>query len=218
MKKYLVFLLLLNFLFSPVQVFSAQTDSANEFDITIKDIPPGGGSSHTGSKGLSDGVVTGIVLGSVFGGLAAVGGGAYYLYQKGIRPVCGCVLGEKRRLCFEKADCSKKHIFIKNQEIKNNTYNRAYIENPSAEKPVRIRVTQHSEAFTVNKSKPSLDVRVFAGKKEIPLFTKKIDAANGVLIKEGEILPNTENPLFVDTILTDSKHSLKYDIKIEILE
>ncbi len=73
--------------------FCNDTESTNLFEIPIDSVPPGGGGSG-GGGGLSRGAVTAIALGSVFGGLGALGGIGYYFYKNNLVLKPGNVFGQ----------------------------------------------------------------------------------------------------------------------------
>lgn len=218
MKKFFIFVLCL----IQLEGFCSVSNSNNTFDITINDIPPGGGGkSGEKSSGLSDGAVTAITLGSIFGGLAA-GGAGYYFYKKGtcltgacvwddsnpLTPICGDrkkeyiadnyfylkKAVENEEICL---DCSKKkYIFVKDFEIKNKTFSRFYFKN---EDFTKIKIIQYSKPFAISKNIPELDTKIFLDDKEIALNTEKINATEGILIKRGELIKN--EIYFADTSL-----------------
>ncbi len=210
MKKFFVFLLCL----IQLQGFCAPNNSNNTFDITIDDIPPGGGSNDK-SGGLSGGAVTAITLGSIFGGLAMGG-----FYKKGTCLTGACVWDKSNPLvpiCGERKkeyinntypnlkkaienediclDCSKKkYIFIKDYEIKNKTFSRTYFKN---EDFTKIKVIQYSAPFIASKNIPELDTKIFLDDEEIGLSTEKMKLKEGILIKKGRL---TKNEIyFMDT-------------------
>lgn len=229
MKKFFVFLLC----FIQLQGFCATSNSNNTFDITINDIPQGGGSHKSG--GLSGGAVTAITLGSIFGGLAA-GGVAYYFYKKGgcltgacvyeksnpLIPVCGDRKKEyiddsypqlKRAVENEEIcpDCSKKrYIFLKDSGIKNDTFIRFYFKN---ENFTGVKIIQYSQPYSLKKKMPELDTRIFLDDKEIALTTEKIDFQQGILIKKGNLVQN--KTYFADTSLVGGNSKNVYALILE---
>ncbi len=212
MKKFFVFL----FCLIHLQGFCAPNNSNNTFDITIDDIPPGGGDK---SGSLSGGAVTAITLGSIFGGLTA-GGIGYYFYKKGtcltgacvwdktnpLIPICGDRKKEyndnaypylkkaieNEDICLE---CSKKkYIFIKDYAIKNKAFLRFYFKN---EEFTKIKVIQYLKPFNILKNIPELDTKIFLDDEEIVLSSEKINPKEGILIKKGRL---TKNEIyFLDT-------------------
>lgn len=223
MRKFFVFLLCI----IQLQGFCATNNSNNTFDITINDIPPGGGDTSGGkSGGLSGGAVTAITLGSIFGGLAA-GGIGYYFYKKGtcltgacawdksnpLVPVCGDRKKEYDNYFYLKKaiknegvclDCSKKkYIFIGDTTIKNNTFLRFYFKN---EEFTKIKIIQYSKPFVVSKNIPELDTKIFQEDREIALSTEKINSKEGILIKKGMLAKN--GIYFFDTNLVSKNTSI----------
>lgn len=202
MKKFFVFIACM----MQLQGVCATNNSNNTFDITVKDIPPGGGSEKK-SSGLSGGAVTAITLGSIFGGLAA-GGVGYYFYKKGscltgacvwdktnpLIPICGDRIKEYKNYPYlNKAienvdiclDCSKKkYIFIKDSNIKNKTFKRFYFKNEGFTK---IKVIQYSQPFTISNKIPELNTKIFLENEEIALKTEKMNPKEGILIKNGRL-------------------------------
>lgn len=230
MKKFFVFLVFI----IQLQGFCATNVSNNTFDITINDIPPGGGSSEE-SGGLSGGAVTAITLGSIFGGLAA-GGIGYYFYKKGTCLTGACVWDKSDpliQICGDRikeynnypylqkaiegkeicSDCSKKkYIFIKDYVIKNKTFARFYFKN---EDFTKIRIIQYSKPFVVSKNMPELNTRIFFEENEIALSTEKIRPKEGILIKTGKLTPN--KVYFADTSLVgnDTKNIFAIILEFE---
>lgn len=76
MKK-LLCLFMISGMLLPQAVFADPMQSTNSFEIDVQEIPPGGGGGG-GGGGLSNGAVTAITLGSIFGGLGLLGGVGYY--------------------------------------------------------------------------------------------------------------------------------------------
>lgn len=189
MKKFFVFLLCI----IQLQGFCATDNSNNTFDITINDIPPGG-KSRGKSGGLSDGAITAITLGSIFGGLAA-GGIGYYFYKKGVCLTGACVSSKSNPLvpiCLDNSE--KKYIVIKDYVIKNKTFARFYFKN---EDFTKIKIMQYSNPFTVSKNMPEIDTKIFLEDKEIALSTEKMSPKEGILIKKGKLAKN--EVYFLDT-------------------
>ena len=229
MKKYFVFFLCL----VQLKGFCATNNSDNTFDITISDIPQGGGSNKSG--GLSSGAVTAITLGSIFGGLAAAGCG-YYFYKRGICitgacvsqksnpliPICGCKKNEyidnnypqlKRIIENEEIclDCSKKkYIFIKDSHIKNKTFTRFYFKNDNF---TRIKIIQYSKPFNTSKNILELNTKIFLEDEEVALSTEKINCKEGILIKKGKL--SKDGIYFADTSLVGKGDKNVYAIVIE---
>lgn len=209
MKK-LVSLLLLISMFSVNAAFCTDTQSQNAIEIPITTVPPGG-SDPLPRSGLSNGAVTAIVLGSTFGGLAALGGAAYYFAKSGLMLKAGQVLGqgcptetisiqdgkflEKLQLNCPKykhliTAIEKNHItgpngsrylVIQDMGIQNKTYNTIYFNLP---KPL------NGKALNVKITQIS-DVYTMNGKK--PALDTKI------LLSTDEKNPK-EIPLYVSQI------------------
>lgn len=156
MKKILSFCLMSMMLLSQAALCTPNT-SENAFEIPITEVPPGG---SNGSGGLSDGAITAIALGSVFGGLAALSGIGYYFYKNNIALKAGKIMGEKcpynticikddsllAKLktcpednkylirafnCTNPDDCqNKSFLVLKDTSVLNKTYNTVYFELP----------------------------------------------------------------------------------------
>lgn len=200
MKKFFVFLLCL----IQLQGFCATDNSNNTFDITINDIPPGGGTSGGKSGGLSDGAVTAITLGSIFGGLAA-GGIGYYFYKKGTCLTGACAYDKSNPLipiCLD--DSTKKYIFIKDCTIKNNTFLRFYFKN---EEFTKIKVKQYSNNIS------GLNTKIYLEDKEITLSTEKISHKEGILIKKGKL--TKDRIYFLDISLVSKNANNIFSIILE---
>lgn len=209
MRKIFVFLLCI----IQLQGYCATNNSNNSFDITINDIPPGGGGKSedkNSSGGLSDGAITAITLGSIFGGLAA-GGIGYYFYKKGTCLTGACVSPKSNPLIPICKDSSKKkYIFIKDCSIKNKTFKRFYFKN---ENFTKIKVTQYSKPFAVSKKIPELDTKIFLEDKEIALSTEKMSPQEGILIKKGKLEKN--EIYFLDTSLVSKNANNIFSITLE---
>lgn len=199
MKKFFVFLLCI----IQLQGFCATDNSNNTFDITINDIPPGGDSGGK-SGGLSDGAITAITLGSIFGGLAA-GGIGYYFYKKGTCLTGACVSSKSNPLipmCLDNSD--KKYIVIKDCAIKNKTFKRFYFKN---EDFTKIKLTQYSSNIS------GFDTRIYLEDKEIALSTEKINPKEGILIKKGKLSKN--EIYFLDTSFLGKNNENVFTLIIE---
>lgn len=229
MKRFFVFLLCI----VQLQGFCAVNNSNNTFDITINDIPAGGGSK---SGGLNGGAVTAITLGSIFGGLAA-GGVGYYFYKKGTCLTGACVWDKSNPLipiCGERKkeydnypylkkaieneeiclDCSKKkYIFIKDYAIKNKTFSRFYFKN---ENFTKIKIIQYSKSFAVSKNIPELNTKIFFEDEEIALSIEKMNSKKGILIKKGKLNPN--EIYFADTSFIGNNTENIFAIVLEFEE
>lgn len=194
-----------------MQGFCATNNSNNTFDITINDIPPGGGSSNNKPSGLSGWAVTAITLGSIFGGLAA-GGIGYYFYKKGTCLTGACVWDKSNPLipvCLDNS--KKKYIVIEDCAIKNKTFKRFYFKN---EDFTKIKVTQYSKPFAVSNNIPELDTKIFLEDKEIALSTEKINPKEGILIKKGKL--TTNEIYFLDTSLVGKDFENIFAIILEL--
>lgn len=217
MKKFLCLILIC--LSCPMVLSSPQT-SLNSFEIPINEVPPG---SKGGSKdsGLSDGAVTAITLGSVFGGLAAIGGLGWYFTKCTSGLACGCACGVETPLIpvFLKEFChnfsqttylkkafdlsnkspDKKYLFISDSEIKTKTYNTVIFEVPT-DMP-NFKIIQVADGF--------LDSKIIDSTTIIPL---KSNYKNGVLIKQGQLTKCNSS-----VALVTENHSCKkvYAIVIE---
>lgn len=204
MKK-LFCIILLNFFILPV--FSAVTDSNNSFEIELTEIPPGSSKSH---HGLSDGAVTAITLGSVFGGIGALTGIGYYFLKHSPGLTCGFACGEQcpyqlvplenleiKHTYLIKAyneieNKNEKYLIIPDTSIEPNTYNTVYFEVPYSDKEINFKIYQ---ASADNKE---LNSEIFINPKtnlvtKIPTAT--IKSENGIVIKQGKITPQ-KNELF----------------------
>lgn len=214
MKKiFLVLLLLL--MISQNVAFCAPTNSENAFEILIEEVPPGGGKK---SGGLSSGAVTAIALGSVFGGLAAIGGLTYYFLKCGMPLKAGCVLGACAPLTPVQSVIS-----VKEMQIENKTFNTVYIELPKfdTDKTINIKLTQTSKPYGIRGKLPELDTRLFengSDTKEYPMSVSKMDFQNGVLVKNGQItVSKNKTATLVTSYDSSSKSALyqKYNLLLE---
>ncbi len=199
MKKLLIFILV--FLICPLAFGTPQT-SLNSFEIPIDAVPPGTDNSTNSkhSNGLSDGAVTAITLGSVFGGLSAIGGLGWYLTKHNSGLACGCACGVKTPLkpIFLKDFCTdfsknkalekafalidksenKKYLFITDMKIKEKSYNTVIFEIP--QNMPNFKIIQVAEG--------QLNSKLIVSNTEIPV---KTNLNNKVIIKQGKI-PETK--------------------------
>lgn len=212
MKK--LFCLILVFLLFQTS-YAAVTDSNNSFEIELREVPPGGGKS---SGGLSDGAVTAITLGSVFGGLGALGGIGYYFLKPHSGLACGFACGEKcpyqivglenpeiitkspHTYLIKAYENSKKedwlkYLIIPDTKIEPNTFNTFYFELPEELLNSKFEIIQASESFGMSKNIPELDTNITS----LSASSSKIDSSKGLLIKLGEIINNQEKILTIST-------------------
>ena len=152
MKNFWIsFLLILFLLSSNMCCYSKQ--SLNTFRINIQDVPQQMPQKDDG--GLSDGVITAIALGSVFGGLGVLSGVGYYFYKnsKGLQAGCTCgqkcpyqtidsktyqeILTDKKRYTYlmkasEKSviNSNYRYLIIPDTEIKHRIFNTVFFELP----------------------------------------------------------------------------------------
>lgn len=215
MKKLFSIILLL-FLVSPV--FSAVTDSGNSFEIELNQVPPGSSKSH---RGLSDGAVTAITLGSVFGGIGAVTGIGYYFFKHSPGLTCGFACGEKcpyQLVSLENPGFitksnhtylikayneienkgAGKYLVIPDTSIEPNSYNTIYFEIPYENKEINFKIIQASAPIN-NKE---LDSEIFINPKtnlaaNIP--TAAVKSQNGIVIKQGKISPQKDKLFAINT-------------------
>lgn len=182
MKKFLLLNFVLFFMFQPV--YSNPQSSNNAFEIPIGKVPQG-----ESSKGLSNGAVTAIALGSAFGGVAALGGlGWYFAHRTGIACgyACGCdspyttilmsdfsVL-EKLKLdscknkylikAFEyinlEKTSSKRYLLVQDLNIKRKTYNTVFFDLPDSKELNQVKIIQVSDSFTIKDKYPGLDTKI----------------------------------------------------------
>lgn len=194
MKKILCLILI--FMLCPIGFCTPQT-SQNAFEILIDEVPPGGEeiSAQKQSGGLSDGAVTAITLGSVFGGLGILGGLGWYFAKHMSGLACGFACGMDKPIkpifladfCkdfsnnkylekvfgFLDKSSDKKYLFIPDTEINNRTYHTIIFEIPK-DMP-NFKIVQISDSM--------LNTSVVVSDKEIPTksyFQEKF------LIKKGK--------------------------------
>lgn len=222
MKK-LFCIILLTLFISPV--FSAVTDSNNSFEIELNQVPTGSSKSH---NGLSDGAVTAITLGSVFGGIGALTGIGYYFFKHSPGLTCGFACGEKCpyqlvslenpefitksnytyliKAYNELKNKNGKYLVIPDTSIEPNSYNTIYFEIPYKNKEINFKIYQASEPIN-NKE---LDSEIFINPKTnmitaIPTATLKTE--KGIVIKQGKIFPQNEKLFAINTYYkTSSKN------------
>lgn len=229
MKK-IFCLVLLAFFTSPV--FSAVTDSNNSFEIELNQVPPGK-SNH----GLSDGAVTAITLGSVFGGIGALTGIGYYFFKHSPGLTCGFACGEKcpyQLVSLENPEIIKKntylikayneienkkakYIIIPDTSIEPNTYNTVYFEIPYVDKEVNFEIYQASTPIN-NKE---LDSEIFTNPKTnlaavIPTATLKSE--KGIVIKQGKIFPQKDKLFAINTYYKTSNKNANSKIYAIIIK
>lgn len=209
MKKFLCFILIC-IISSPV--FAIGNNKTVNFDIDINQVPFKN-SNDGDSSGLSGGAVTGIVLGSVFGGLAAAGGLWYYfakrnnnlksakiLYQD---EPCNTVCFDEHKLSdfqkykyltktIEKTEIKScpdaKYLLISDAKIQNGTFDSVYFKLPEFTK---LRIIQISEPYKLNEKIPELDAKILytAGSgtiSELPMSATNINPGKGILEKSGQ--------------------------------
>lgn len=246
MKKFALLILVLFFV-AMQSAFATPQTSDNSFEIMIDQVPPGstpGGSKSSG--GLSDGVVTAITLGSVFGGIAALGGLGWYFSHK-IGLACGCVFGSEspystividdcsilEKLCgcknkyllkaFEfikpEKNSSKRYLLVQDMTIKSKTYNTIFFDLPD-KKFKNVKIVQISEPFKMKNNLSLLDTKIILNPKafyELPTTIAKNDSESGILIKKGIIEDNDNKTA---ALVTENKmQSLKnYAIIVEFSE
>lgn len=223
----LLCIILLTFFISPV--FSAVTDSNNSFEIELTQIPPGGEKNSKSHHGLSDGAVTAITLGSVFGGIGALTGIGYYFFKHSPKLTCGFACGEKchyQLVSLENSEFitkskhtylikayneienkkSEQYLIIPDTSIEPNTYNTVYFEVPYENKEINFKIIQASAAIN-NKE---LDSEIFINPKtnhtaNIPAKTLKSE--EGIVIKQGKISPQKDKLFAINTCYkTLNKH------------
>lgn len=218
MKKFIC-LILLCLLFQTS--YAAVTDSSNSFEIEIKEVPPGGEDNSPVVKshsGLSDGAVAAITLGSVFGGLGALGGVGYYFFKHQPGLACGFACGEKCPYqlvglenpeiitksshtylikAYEnlKKEDGQKYLIIPDTIINPNTFNTVFFELPEELRNSKFEISQASDIFEVSKNIPELDTNIVF----IPSSAKKINPSKGVLIKQGQVPTESEKVLAIST-------------------
>ena len=213
MKK-LFWLILLTFVISPV--FSAVTDSNNSFEIELNQIP-----LEKSHQGLSDGAVTAITLGSVFGGIGVLTGIGYYFFKHLPGLTCGFACGENcpyQLVLLENPEIitkskhtylikayneienkgAGKYLLIPDTSIEPNTYNTVYFEIPYENKEVSFKIIQVSAPIN-NKELVS---EIFINPRtnitdNIPTLTLKSE--KGIVIKQGKISPQEDKLIAINT-------------------
>lgn len=221
MKKLFCTILLTLFI-SPV--FSAVTDSGNSFEIELNEVPSGSSRSH---NGLSDGAITAITLGSVFGGIGALTGIGYYFIKHSPGLTCGFACGEKcpyQLITLENPDLitKSKHTYlikayneIKNKKsetylvipdtsIEPNKYNTVYFEVPHENKEINFKIIQASAP--VNNKELDSDIFInLKSKIAANIATAALKTENGIVIKQGKISPQKDKLFAINTYYKTSK-------------
>lgn len=177
---------------------------------------------------MSDGAVTAITLGSVFGGIGALTGIGYYFFKHSPGLTCGFACGEKCpyqlvslenpefiaksnytyliKAYNELENKNGKYLVIPDTTIEPNTYNTVYFEVPYENKEVNFKIYQASAPIN-NKE---LDSEIFTNPKTnlaavIPTATLKTE--KGIVIKQGKIFPQNEKLFAINTYYkTSSKN------------
>lgn len=189
MKNFWIsFLLILFLLSSNMCCYSKQ--SLNTFRINIQDVPQQMPQKDDG--GLSDGVITAIALGSVFGGLGVLSGVGYYFYKnsKGLQAGCTCgqkcpyqtidsktyqeILTDKKRYTYlmkasEKSviNSNYRYLIIPDTEIKHRIFNTVFFELPKTNNTnINFRIIQASKPYKIEKNLPDLDSNIFVNPKD----------------------------------------------------
>lgn len=221
MKKIFCIILIVFFI---APVYSSVNDSNNSFEIVLTQVPSGSGGTKSRS-GLSDGAVTAITLGSVFGGIGALGGIGYYFFKHNKCLTCGFACGETspyQIVSLENSDFitkSKhtylikaynqinkediplaKYLIIPDTTIAPNTYNTVYFELPYENKETKFKIIQASAPLAGYKHLPELDTDIFINPKsvsvqKVPSSGINVDNNFGIVIKQGTIPPQ-QNRLF----------------------
>ena len=164
--------------------------SLNTFRINIQDVPQQMPQKDDG--GLSDGVITAIALGSVFGGLGVLSGVGYYFYKnsKGLQAGCTCgqkcpyqtidsktyqeILTDKKRYTYlmkasEKSviNSNYRYLIIPDTEIKHRIFNTVFFELPKTNNTnINFRIIQASKPYKIEKNLPDLDSNIFVNPKD----------------------------------------------------
>ena len=215
MKK-LFCVILLTFFISPV--FSAVTNSGNSFEIELNQVPPGSSKSQ---HGLSDGAVTAITLGSVFGGIGVLTGIGYYFLKHSPGLTCGFACGENcpyQIVSLENPEIITKsnhtylikayneienkmvmkYLVIPDTSIEPNTYNTVYFELPYEDKEVDFKIIQASATINDNE----LDTEIFINPKTnfaTVTPTSTLKSEKGIVIKQGKISPKKDKLYAINT-------------------
>lgn len=210
--------------------FVAAEDSNNSFEIELKEAPAGGGSKP--DSGLSDGAVTAITLGSIFGGLAVLGGAGYYFLKHHSGLACGFACGEKcpyqlvglenpeiitkgkhtyLMKAYEntKKESGQKFLIIPDTNINPNTYNTVFFEIPKEYSNSRFEIVQASSKLNISENMPEVESDIFLKTSvKIPTTTTKINSGDGIVIKQGKITNNDGNVLeLVTSYKPKTKHA-----------
>ncbi len=207
-------------------VFSSPQTSLNSFEIPIEAVPPGGIEETVRpaqkSEGLSDGAVTAITLGSVFGGLAVLGGLGWYFAKHSAGLACGCACGIDKPvipICLadfckdfsknkylEKAfalirkSSDKKYLFAADSEIKEKSCNTIIFEIPK-DLP-NFRIIQVSDG--------EISSKIIVSGSEIPA-RKSLE--NGVSISKGKIPETTDS--YAALVTENHSFQKKYAVIVE---
>ncbi len=195
----------------------AVTDSNNSFEIELSQVPEGG-TSKSHNDGLSNGAVTAITLGSIFGGIGALSAIGYYFLKHASGLACGFACGEKcpyQLVGIENPDFIKKHTYLakayeyaaKNQkyliipdtQIKPKTYNVVFFEIPEDFVETDFKIIQSSDPIN-NTAK--LDTDIFSDDKNLTKIPTSIDSSElskGILLKQGKITAKENEILTLTT-------------------
>lgn len=196
--------------------FCSPQTSLNLFEIPINAVPPGGVDS---SNKLSNGAVTAITLGSIFGGLGAIGGIGWYFAKHAPGLACGCACGIDTPLVpvffddickdfsqnkylekafgYIKKSSDKKYLIIPDSEIKEKTYNTIIFEIP--ENMTEFRIIQSADG--------KINSKIIISGTEVSM---KKDVKNGLQISQGR-LPGTEDKfaaLVVENYTTEKIYAI----------
>ncbi len=221
--KTILYLIIFCFLLNPT--YGSMTNSNNSFEIELKQVPSGSSGSNSHKK-LSDGAITAIALGSVFGGLGVLSGIGYYFFKHSSALSSGFACGincpyqiislDNPQIITKSSNIylieaykhtkkakEQKFLLIPDTTVNPNTYNTVFFEIPEEFKNSQFEIIQASGSFVLKDRIPQLDSDIFINPKDknpikIPTSSVQINPEGGILIKKGR-LTNQENRILALT-------------------
>lgn len=242
MKKISAAVFCLIFCFSQAS-FANSSQSQNDFAIRVDEAPSGDVSKE--NKGLNDGVISTIVLGSTFGGLGIISGIGYYFYKNSkCNLKAGLVCGKNSpyqtlsNSDFLNLICRKEEYFylmkakkesknenstiylvVPDTKLEAKTFDTIYFELPEFKNGAKFRIIQSTRPFEIKNNIPNINTNIFINPKENNV--EKVPASTEKIEKNNGILIKigTIKPLSKQTLgLTVQNNSTKEQIYAIIVE
>lgn len=242
MKKAFAVIFCLIFSFAQVS-FANSSQSQNNFAIRVVEAPSGDISKE--KKGLSDGAISAIVLGSTFGGLGVLSGIGYYFYKNSkCNLKAGLVCGKnspyqtlnnseflnlicKKEKYFYlmkakdevKSENSTIYLVIPDTKIEAKTFDTIFFELREFKNGANFRIVQSTKPFEIKNNIPNINSDIFINPKENDV--EKIPTSTEKIANNNGILikKGTIKPSIKQTLgLTIQNNSEKEQIYAIIVE